>query len=261
MMAIRSAILLPGRRSPAQASAPQLEDGGDPTMGTEIMKYPRTPHWPGSPASTGDSRRVHQNPSRFVGQDIVITEKLDGANTLLHRGKVYGRSVSTPRSHPWQAMVRKWHAWKLVSEPELLLWGEDIYATHSIAYGPVLPERTFYAFAAMTNHRFLPFDHLVDITERLDIPTVPVLFRGVFHVGQHLADFINSCHKQSSALGGDREGVVVRIADGYSYDEFSLSVCKSVRHNHVQTDSHWTRSWVPCQILRSDPRRPSDLPM
>ena len=27
---------------------------------------------------------MHSDPDRFVGEDVVVTEKLDGGNTLLH---------------------------------------------------------------------------------------------------------------------------------------------------------------------------------
>ena len=58
-------------------------------------KYPGTPYWPYSPA-VGREDGVHPDPRRFVGVPVVVTEKLDGSNILLHDGKVYGRSVSTP---------------------------------------------------------------------------------------------------------------------------------------------------------------------
>ena len=38
---------------------------------------------------------IHKSPDTFVGQPVVVTEKLDGGNTLLHSGKAYGRSVAT----------------------------------------------------------------------------------------------------------------------------------------------------------------------
>ena len=76
----------------------------------------------------------------------MVTEKLDGGNTLLHKGEVYGRSVSAPSVGKWMAMVRKHHAWK-VTEPEIFLYGEDIYGVHSIEYDPVPENETFYAFA------------------------------------------------------------------------------------------------------------------
>ena len=66
------------------------------------MKYPRTSYWPWSPQIPADGLQV-ADPSVFVGLEVVVTEKLDGSNTLLHRGEVYGRSVSTPSSAPWPA--------------------------------------------------------------------------------------------------------------------------------------------------------------
>ena len=43
-------------------------------------KYPSTPYWPWSP-SVGRGDDVHSDPDRFVGADVVVTEKLDGGNT------------------------------------------------------------------------------------------------------------------------------------------------------------------------------------
>ena len=108
-------------------------------------KYPRTPYWPFSP-SIGRGDGVHPDPGRFVGETVVVTEKLDGGNTLLHGGKVYARSMSAPSEGKWMAMVKKHHAWK-VNEPDVYLYGEDIYGVHSIEYGPVPEQATYYAFA------------------------------------------------------------------------------------------------------------------
>ena len=51
-------------------------------------------------------------------------------------------------------------------------------------------------------------------------------------------------------LGGEREGVVLRLERGFPAAEFQDNVCKSVRVGHVQTDEHWTRNWRPCRIER-----------
>ena len=114
-------------------------------VASRIWKYPRTPYWPYSPAQTRDGDAL-ADPKRFVGQPVVVTEKLDGSNTLLHQGDVYARSVSAPATAKWLAMVKKYHAWK-VTEPDVFLYGEDIYGVHSIEYDPVPETRTFYAFA------------------------------------------------------------------------------------------------------------------
>lgn len=53
-----------------------------------------------------------------------------------------------------------------------------------------------------------------------------------------------------SAYGGEREGFVMRIADGFQVRDFTKAVCKYVRANHVQTDEHWRENWKPCPIKR-----------
>ena len=212
------------------------------------MKYPSTPHWPWSP-SVGNGNAIHANPARFVGEDVVVTEKLDGGNTLIHAGKVYSRSVSAPSEAKWMAMVKKHHAWK-VTEPDVWLYGEDIYGVHSIEYAPVAEQATFYAFALRDGSgAFAPFDELERFAERRDIPVVPVLFRGRFESMRHMHQFMEQAHDQPSALGGEREGVVMRLARGFPAAEFQDAVCKSVRPGHVQTDEHWTRKWKPCRII------------
>ena len=211
-------------------------------------KYPSTPYWPWSPAS-GRPDDVHSNPARFVGPPVVMTEKLDGGNTLLHGGQVYARSTTVPSNGKWMAMVKKHHAWR-VTEPDVYLYGEDIYGVHSIAYEPVAEDRTFYAFALRRNGgAFTAFTEMEAYAKRLGIPVVPVLFRGCFGSVAEIRTFLDHAHGEPSLLGGEREGVVLRLERGFPASEFQDSVCKSVRVGHVQTDEHWTRSWKPCRIV------------
>ena len=60
-----------------------------------LAKYPSTPYSPWSP-TIGRGDAAHEVPERFVGEEVVATEKLDGGNTFLHRGAVYARSVVAP---------------------------------------------------------------------------------------------------------------------------------------------------------------------
>ena len=210
-------------------------------------KYPKTPYWPWSPA-VGRDDDVHPEPGRFVGETVVVTEKLDGGNTLLHAGKVYGRSMAAPSEGKWMAMVKKHHAWK-VTEPNVFLYGEDIYGVHSIAYGPVPEDETFYAFA-LRNAKglFASFSDLEAYAGQRQIPVVPVLFRGRFRSVSQLREFVERAHREPSVLGGEQEGVVLRLAREYPAGEFANNTCKSVRPGHVGTDQHWTRKWRPCRI-------------
>ena len=210
------------------------------------MKYPRTLYWPWSPQIPPDGREF-ADPSVFVGPEVVVTEKLDGSNTLLHRGDVYGRSVSTPSTAPWRAMVKKHHAWKLVDSDDIL-YGEDIFGVHSIEYGPVREDRTFYAFALRRGDRFESFDEMRLLADRLGIAVVPVVWRGRFNSVDAIRELVEEAHTRASGLGGQREGVVIRPAAGFPAAAFDSHVCKSVRRDHVQTDEHWTRRWKPCAL-------------
>ena len=210
-------------------------------------RYPSTPYWPWSP-TIGRGDDVHANPERFVGEDVVVTEKLDGGNTLLHAGKVYARSVSAPSAGKWMAMVKKHHAWK-VTEPDVYLYGEDIYGVHSIAYDPVAEHDTFHAFALRDGHgAFAAFHEVEAYAAQREIPVVPVLFRGRFRSVAEISAFMKQAHGEPSVLGDQREGVVMRLACGFPATAFQHNVCKSVREGHVQTDEHWTRKWRPCRI-------------
>ena len=75
--------------------------------------------------------------TRFIGQEIVITEKLDGSNTLLHQGQACPRSSDGASASLWLAMARKHHAWNTIRLPELQLYGEDLYGVHAIEYDPL----------------------------------------------------------------------------------------------------------------------------
>lgn len=217
-------------------------------------KYPDTPYWPWSPAIDRDDD-VHTNPDRFVGRAVVVTEKLDGSNTLLHTGRAYGRSVSAPSDGKWMAMVKKHHAWK-VSEPDVYLYGEDIYGIHSISYDPVEEHETFYAFSLRDgNGVFGAFADVEAYVNRREIPVVPVLYRGFFRSIAELRAFVEHAHGEPSVLGGKREGVVLRLTRGFPEVEFSANVCKSVRIGHVQAEEHWTRKWRPCDIATHAGRR------
>ena len=213
------------------------------------VKYPRTPYWTWSPTVAPGGRRV-SDPANFVGPEVVVTEKLDGSNTLVHRGEVYGRSVSAPSSAPWRALVKKDHAWKLAGQ-DILLYGEDIYGVHSIEYGPVAEHETFRAFGVRRGDFFESFDDVSRLADELSLPVVPVLWRGRFGSVKALRELVDEAHEKASSLGGKREGVVIRLARAFHESEFEDVVCKSVRKDHVQTDEHWTRNWKPCRLKGS----------
>ena len=53
---------------------------------------------------------------------------------------------------------------------------------------------------------------------------------------------------QESALGGKREGIVIRLAESFDDADFSTSLMKWVRKGHVTTSEHWTKTWRKARI-------------
>ena len=211
-------------------------------------KYPRTPYSPWSAANPHN--RPAPDMTRFVGQQIVITEKLDGSNTLLRRGQACPRSADSASASPWLAMARKHHAWKTIPLPDLQLYGEDIYGVHAIEYDSVPENATFRLFAARENDAWLSWDAVAALARKLDILTVPVLHRGTPETLRELRREAEALMRQPSAIGPEKEGIIIRIAGSFPASEFDRSVCKMVRPGHVQpADDHWSNRWRPCSLL------------
>ena len=216
--------------------------------------YPHTPHWPSSPALAAARRypRVHQNPERFLHIPVVITEKLDGTNVALTGGRILDRSGHPTEGCPWLAMARKHHAWR-TTNPDLAgltIHAEDLYAVHDIEYGPLPEDGTLKVFATSEDGSLHDFDRTLAIAAVLDLPTVPLLHHGTFSSLEELQRVLDRLLKQSSVLGGQREGLIIRRRHGFTAQDFAQNVAKSVRAGHVRPhQEHWRRNWRPCALL------------
>ena len=216
------------------------------------MKYPKTLYYTYSPSVGRDDKHV-EGLFKFINHDIVITEKIDGTNTRLYKGNVYDRSKSSePAKGAWFSMVKRFHAQKTRNH-DFMIYGEDIYGIHSIKYMPVKPQNTFMAFALYnpSTKMFLEWETFEEMMRARDIPTVPILFKGIFESVADLNNFIRDAHQLPSSIGGIREGIVIRVARSFGLREFEAAVCKSVRREHVQSDAeHWTKNWEHCELVR-----------
>lgn len=220
---------------------------------------PHTPHWPASPALSGarTAARIHHEPNRFLQVPVTITEKLDGSNITLTGGQLLDRSGHPAEGRPWLAMVRKHHAWR-TADPDLaglMIHAEDLYAVHAIEYGPLPENGTLRVFATSRNGNFHHFERTLAIADSLALPVVPVLHHGTFSSPEELQDLLDQLHAQPSALGGQREGMIIRRNHGFPRQEFSRNVAKSVRAGHVrQHQEHWRHNWRPCALLPGNNR-------
>lgn len=205
-------------------------------------KYNRTFHFPWSEGATNDDK-IAPSIDSLLNVDIIITEKMDGSNTSLETNGCFARTHAGPPSHPSFDSLKALHASIKYKIPNnMQFFGEWCFALHSIAYNE-LP-----GYFLMFNVRDLTSSEIVwysweDVelwAAELEVPTVPVLFKGSVKTKQELQDLVESFMIQPSKCGGIREGVVVRVARQFYDSEFSQCVMKCVRANHVNPDNdHW----------------------
>lgn len=193
-------------------------------------RYPRTPHVPWSPGASTDDVR-HGALSCFDGEEVVVTEKLDGENTSLYRDHLHARSPDSAH-HPSRAWIKRFHDRVRGRIPEgHRVSGESLYARHSIAYEAL--ESWFYVFSVWDRDDVcLDWDATTRFARRLGAPTPRVLYRGRYD------------EKAIRALEARLdlrtvEGYVIRAAGAFARGDFDAHVAKWVRKDHVQTDVHW----------------------
>jgi hypothetical protein len=200
-------------------------------------KYPRTPHLPYSPGATSDDIFSTAN---FEGKKIVITEKMDGENTSLYSNYYHARSIDS-KHHESQSWLKNYHFQIAYKIPQgWRLCGENLYAKHSIYYTGL--KSYFLLFSIWEDELCLSWQDTVDFANELEVSLVPVLYQGEY--SDKLVKELLACLDLTK-----QEGIVVRLADTFTYSDFGNSVAKWVRKNHVTTDNHWKQSKLELNTL------------
>jgi hypothetical protein len=215
-----------------------LASGGVLDKFLPYIKYPRTFHLPFSQGRTDDDRAL-KGCSNFEGKEVVVTLKMDGENTTGYAdGYIHARSLDS-NNHPSRNWVKNFLPAKLYELPkDWRMCGENLYAKHSIHYTGL--GTYFYLFSIWDErNNCLSWDDTVEWSKLLDLTTVPVIFSGKFDETKirALGEWVE--HNKETV-----EGFVIRVADKFSYSQFSKSVAKFVRKNHVQTNKHWIKQSI-----------------
>jgi hypothetical protein len=182
-----------------------------------------------------------------MGQYVVITEKMDGENTTLYPEYMHARSLDSA-SHWTQSWVRNLQGRIGFEMPKgYRICGENVYAEHSISYKDL--ESYFYMFSMWddTNH-CLAWSEVEMWSELLDIPTVPVIYKGNYDNFDHAKHYKEYVDK----VGREVEGYVIRLGGKFHYSQFRKSTGKYVRKDHVvNTVHHWKLSNIKVNSLKS----------
>ncbi len=192
-----------------------------------MAKYPRTYHLPDSPGATGDDHVQHD--LSWLDGELVVTEKMDGGNLTFTRDAMHARSTDSG-THPWDRPAKAQGAMTAYRIPDdWRVCGESMWARRSIAYTD-LPG-VFLVFGIWDEtDTLLGWDDTVDWAERLELPVVPVLYRGA-----SLSEARAAWSRQRDAATS--EGFVVRSAGRIAAADFTHRLLTWVRPGHVRTDA------------------------
>lgn len=198
-----------------------------------LVKYPRTAHLPSSLGATSDDKWISSAGLDYLssGIDLVVTEKMDGGNLTWASDHFHARSIDSG-THAWDTRARALWAEKRWDIPEgWRISGESMLARRSVSYDNLPGVFIVFGIWDETN-ALLSWDETVEWAEMLELPTVPVIYRGSDFDQASKAWFLD--HNVQTS-----EGFVLRDVGRITYNDFHTKVAKWVRADHVRTNSDW----------------------
>lgn len=220
-----------------------------------MKKYLRTYHLPFSPEVNGDDKIMDSNIlDKFQGEEIVITEKIDGGNSCLKPNVgVFARTHALPTDCETFNYIKNIHYFSKLHllNPHYWYFGENTFAIHSIVYTNLTDSFYLFNIYDTQTKMWLSHDDVVKEAQRCNFKLVPIIYRGTMLPLKELEVYLAKELKKESLLGGQREGFVLRMAKSFSDNNKSEFDCvvKYVRKGHVQSDEHWKKNWKP-QLIR-----------
>lgn len=214
----------------------------------EFFRFPHTPHlaWLSGGAPRGDKVLSDTQVRAMLSQDVVVEEKVDGANvgiSISEHGEILAQNRGRylrPGDHPQYGPLWPWLATRTTSLREtlgqdLILFGEWCFALHSVRYDR-LPD-WFLAFDVYDRRAraFWSSERRNELLVPLAAQPVPELLRG----RTSLTALIELVERSASRVSSTKlEGVYVRSeAHG-----LLQARAKIVRPEFVQQiEEHWSR--------------------
>ena len=214
-------------------------------MTLSFAKFPSTPHLTVLDGATvrHDKVLTPLERDRFLDHDLIVEEKIDGANLGISfdstgelQAQNRGSFLKEPMTGQWKTLpdwlIRCSDCLLDVLADKYILFGEWCYAKHSILYNR-LPD-WFIGFDVFDRkaNRFVCRDARDRMLESLQLDVVPCLANGRLTLGEITA------HLGQSHFGNaPAEGLYLRYDDG----DWLGSRAKLVRPSFIQAiDDHWS---------------------
>ena len=218
-------------------------------MRDNFFKFPTTPHLAllGDVDIRGDKVMSEQERDAFLRHELVVEEKVDGANLGISfdsYGNIHAQNRGAYLSLPGLGQWKKLLEWLSPKEDILfdhlidryILFGEWCYAQHSVFYDR-LPDwfLGFDIYDKQVGH-FLSTDKRDALFREIGISTVPFIAQGHFTFSD-LKEFLSF-----SRLGDQQaEGLYIR----FDQDNRLVQRTKLVRPDFIQSiEQHWSQSGI-----------------
>jgi ATP-dependent RNA circularization protein (DNA/RNA ligase family) len=222
---------------------------------TEFFRFPHTPHlaWLGHGKPRDDKVMSPSGAREFLSHEIVVEEKVDGANLGLsvtesgelraqNRGAYLSRRSSASQFKPlFHWLDARQDALSDALFPNLILFGEWCWAIHSVRYTK-LPD-WFLAFDVYDRSRgeFWSARRRDELVSKLRIALVPQLGSARYSIAE-----LRGMLGDSKLTNGPAEGLYVRRDEGGHL----VARAKLVRPEFVQAiGDHWSRRTIETNQL------------
>ena len=185
------------------------------------MKFPRTPHIPGSHGTSDDLMLS----SFSLESEVIATEKMDGSNIMMNNQKFVTRKGETSYAD-WTYPARKvWENIFYTIPDGYWIAGELLTWRKCIAYDNLPGD--FLAFSVIKDNMILDWDSAEKIINLVGLPLVPVIARGDY----------DSVHKKCHEWMNDtHEGFVIRSTGSFDIENYGDHVAKFVGDHHTPVE-------------------------
>jgi len=245
---LREYCKIKGFKLPSQLDRnKEYDKWGKELLHKQSTKYPTTFYLPFSSIPSEHTKDIGVI-KHLLNAPLVITKKMDGSNVLIMREKVTARNGYSA-THKSFDMLKARHAqFKLLIPENICIFGEWVYAKHSIKYDNLEDYLQIFAAYDKNTHEFLNWESVVLYAKLIGCITTPVIKKATYTKEFEMIKDLTEIAQKVIKEGG--EGIVVRNYFGYHISQFSENVMKYVRPNHVQTDVHWREQKIERNKLK-----------
>lgn len=167
------------------------------------------------------------------GEEVILTEKIHGtsARYVWKEGRLWVGSHNEikkeiPGSVYWGAAVKHDLAKRLEAMPGIAIYGEVYGWIQDLRYGhkPGVSSLALFDAMDLSTNKYLDYDAFEALAKKLEVPTVPVLYRGPWKESlKAMAEGKSVLLGPSESIDHVREGFVAKVAKE-RFDEYIIRV-------------------------------------